>query len=151
MPNMFDHIAASAPLSKHGIKPEGLIARAVDRVFRYDFFVSYSHGDGMRLPQRIEERLEQSGFSVFLDQMEYIAGDGLRWETRREVVKSREILMIGRPSAQKSEWIKRGFDVAVAHGKIAVIVNLSGAAEAAPEDAALATITPVPPDSLSVP
>lgn len=64
MPGMFDHIAASAPVSKHGIKPEGLIARAVDWIFGYDFIVSCSHGDGMQLPQRIKKRLEQAGFRL---------------------------------------------------------------------------------------
>jgi hypothetical protein len=149
MLDMFDHIAAPAPLSKHGIKPEGLISRAVDWIFGHDF-VSYSYGDGMRLPQAIKERLEQAGFSVFLDQTEYIAGDCLRRETRRQGVKSRKILMIGRPGPLKSEWVKREVDAALAHGKIAVIVNLSGAAEAAQEDAALATMARVRPDSLSV-
>jgi hypothetical protein len=68
---MPDPIAAPAPLSIHGIRPEGLIARAVDWIFGYNFFISYSHGDGMRLPRRIKERLEQAGFRVFLDQTEY--------------------------------------------------------------------------------
>src|SRR5262245_40082357 len=40
-------IAATTPLSDRGLKREGLIARAVDWVFGYDFFISYSHGDGM--------------------------------------------------------------------------------------------------------
>jgi tetratricopeptide (TPR) repeat protein len=140
MPDMPDHIAAPAPLSNHGIKREGLIARAVDWVFGYDFFVSYSHGDGMRLPRRIKERLDQAGFRVFLDQTEYVAGDDLRRETRRQVVKSRKIVVIGRPGALKSDWVRREVDVALAHGKIPVIVNLNGAVEAAPENAALATM-----------
>src|SRR4051794_30955712 len=80
MPDM-SHIAAPMPLSDSAIKPEGLVARAVDWVFGYDFFVSYSHGDGMRLPRRIKDRLEQAGFRVFLDQTEYVAGDDLRRET----------------------------------------------------------------------
>src|SRR6266481_6135929 len=112
MPDMFDHIAAPAPLSKDGIKREGLITRAVDWIFGHDFFVSDSHGDGMRLPQRIKERLEQAGFSVFLDQTEYIDGDGFRQETRRQVVKSRKNLMIGRSGALRSEWVKREVDAA---------------------------------------
>src|SRR5262245_41727947 len=38
-------------------KKEGLITRAVDWVFGYDFFISYSHGDGPKLPLRLKERL----------------------------------------------------------------------------------------------
>jgi hypothetical protein len=78
------------------IKAEGLIARVVDRVFGYDFFLSYSHGDGMRLPRRLKERLERAGFRVFLDQTEYVAGADLRRETRRQVLKSKKIVVIGR-------------------------------------------------------
>jgi tetratricopeptide (TPR) repeat protein len=140
MPDMPDHIAALAPMSNQGISREGVIARAVDWVFGYDFFISYSHGDGMRLPRRIKERLEQAGFRVFLDQTEYVAGDDLRRETRRQVVKSRKIVVIGRPAALRSEWVRREVDVALAHGKIPVIVNLNGAVEAAPEEAALAAM-----------
>jgi tetratricopeptide (TPR) repeat protein len=134
------HIAATTPLSDRGLKREGLIARAVDWVFGYDFFISYSHGDGMRLPRRLKERLEQAGFRVFLDQTEYVAGADLRRETRRQVVKSRKLVVIGRPGALRSEWVRREVDVALAHGKIPVIVNLNGAVEAAPADAALATM-----------
>ena len=59
------------------LKPDGLITRAVDWVFGYDFFISYNHGDGMRLPRRLRERLEHAGFRVFLDQTEYVAGEDL--------------------------------------------------------------------------
>jgi TIR domain len=127
MYDLFDHIAAPAPLSNHGIESEGLIARAVDSVFTYDLFIPYRNADGMRLPRRIKERLEQADFSVFLDQTEYAAGDDLRQVTRRQIVKSRKILMIDRRGALKSEWVKREVDVALAHGEIPVIVNLSGA------------------------
>src|SRR5215475_12006375 len=117
MRDMLDDVGAATPPSTLGIKPEDLIARAVDWVFGYDFFISYSHGDGMRLPRRIKERLEQAGFRVFLDQTEYVAGDDLRRETRRQVVKSRKIVVIGRPAALRSEWVRREVDVALAHGK----------------------------------
>jgi tetratricopeptide (TPR) repeat protein len=131
---------ARLAISNDGIKAEGLIARTVDWVFGYDFFISYSHGDGMRLPRRLKERLEHAGFRVFLDQTEYVAGADLRRETRRQVVKSRKIVVIGRAGALKSEWVKREVDVALAHDKIPVILNLNGAVEAAPPDAILATM-----------
>src|SRR5260370_22571482 len=63
-------VSSVAPLSisNDAIKSDGLITGVVDWVFGYDFFLSYSHGDGMRLPRRLKERLEQAGFRVFLDQ-----------------------------------------------------------------------------------
>src|SRR5215831_1925169 len=124
-------VSSIAPLaiSNDGIKAEGLLARTVDWVFGYDFFISYSHGDGMRFPRRVKERLEQAGFRVFLDQTEYVAGADLRRETRRQVAKSRKIVVIGRPGAL-NRMGRREVDVALAHGKIPVIVNLNGAVEA---------------------
>jgi tetratricopeptide (TPR) repeat protein len=49
-------------------------------------------------------------------------------------------VVIGRPAALRSEWVRREVEVALAHGKIPVIVNLNGAVEAAPEEAALAAM-----------
>ena len=121
-------------------KRESFIGRAVDGIFGYDFFLSYSHGDGMMLPRRLKERLEQAGFHVFLDQTEYVAGLDLRRETRRQVVKSRKIVVIARARALRSEWVAREVEVALAHGKVPVIVSVNGAVETAPEDAALATM-----------
>jgi tetratricopeptide (TPR) repeat protein len=128
------------PISDDGIKTDGLIGRSVDWVFGYDFFISYSHGDGMRLPRCIKERLEHAGFRIFLDQTEYVAGEDLRRETRRQVVKSRKIVIVARAGALKSEWVKREVDVALDYGKIPVILNVNGAVEAAPHDATLATM-----------
>lgn len=62
---------------------EDLTQRAVDWVFGYDFFLSYSHGDGACYPRKLKDRLAKLGFRVFLDQTEYVAGIDLRRETRR--------------------------------------------------------------------
>lgn len=131
---------APSPTPDENHKRNGLIARTVDWVFGYDFFLSYNHGDGLRLPRRIKERLDQAGFRVFLDQTEYVAGADLRRETRRQVVKSRKIVVVGRYGALKSEWVKREVEVALTEGKIPVILNVNNAVETAPADAALATM-----------
>jgi tetratricopeptide (TPR) repeat protein len=125
-------------VSSGEIKKEGLITRAVDWVFGYDFFISYNHGDGPKLPFGLKERLTQAGFRVFLDQTEYVAGLDLRRETRRQVSKSRKLVVVARAGALRSQWVKREVDVALAQGKIPVIVNVNGAVEAA-QDSALAT------------
>jgi tetratricopeptide (TPR) repeat protein len=127
-------------MSDKRAKAEGLITRVVDRVFGYDFFLSYSRADGMRLPHRLKERLEQAGFRVFLDQTEYVAGADLRRETRRQVLKSRKIVVIARAGAFRSEWVKREVAVALANGVVPVILNLNGAFEAAASDAPLAVM-----------
>jgi tetratricopeptide (TPR) repeat protein len=120
------------------IKKERLITRAVDWVFGYDFFISYNHSDGPKLPFRLKERLAEAGFRVFLDQTEYVAGLDLRRETRRQVAKSRKLVVIARAGALRSEWVKREVDVALAQGKIPIMVNVNGAAEVT-QGSALAT------------
>jgi WD40 repeat protein len=135
-----DSTPAGRPVvSTEEIRKDGLVARAVDWVFGYDFFISYNHGDGPKLPLYLKERLTQAGFRVFLDQTEYVAGLDLRRETRRQVVKSRKLVVIARPGALRSVWVKREVDVAFGHGKIPIIVNVNGAIEAA-QDSALAAM-----------
>ena len=124
--------------SEEPVKAENLMTQLVDRVFGYDFFLSYSRSDGMHLPQRLKERLESAGFRVFLDQTEYVAGTDLRRETRRQVLKSRKIVVIGRPGAFRSEWVKREIAAAVSGDVNPVILDLNDALAAAPADAPLA-------------
>jgi hypothetical protein len=126
------------PIVETETNREGLLTHAVDWVFGYDFFLSYSHGDGTRLPQFLKERLAQIGFRVFLDQTEFVAGMDLPRETRRHIAKSRKLVVIGRPGALQSEWVKREVDVALAQGKIPVVIDVNRAVEAA-RDTALAS------------
>ena len=116
------------------------VERAVDWLFGYDFFISYSQRDGLHLPREIRKRLQQAGFRVFLDQTEYVAGLDLRKETRRQVLKSRKLVIIGRPAALKSEWVKREVDVALSAEKTPVLVDINDAVAAAPIDANLAVM-----------
>ncbi|TBB38505.1 TIR domain-containing protein [Rhizobium ruizarguesonis] len=119
---------------------DSFVSRLVDWVFGFDFFLSYNHGDGKNYPGQLKRRLEMGGFRVFLDQTEYVAGLDLRRETRRQVRRSRKLVVVGRAGALKSPWVKREVDVALADGKIPVIININGAMEAAAGDAALAAI-----------
>lgn len=121
-------------------RKESILQRAVDWVFGYDFFLSYSHGDGQSYPRELKERLEQAGFRIFLDQTEYVAGMDLRRETKRQVTKSRRIVVIGRERALKSEWVKREVDVALACNKTPVIIDINGAVEAAGNDSQIAKL-----------
>ncbi len=119
---------------------EKRLIRIVDWFFGYDYFISYNHGDGLKLPARLQERLTDIGFRVFLDQTDYVPGIDLRRETRRQVLKSKTIVLIGRPGALRSEWVKREVDVALAAGKTPVVLNINNSVEAAPPEAAVAAI-----------
>lgn len=124
---------------KHAF-PRGPLERTVDWVFGYDFFVSYSHDDGFRLPRQLAALLKEAGFRVFLDQTEYFAGIDLGRETRRQVRNSRKIVILGRPSALKSKWVLREAETALESGKIPIIIDVNDAVELAPPDAKLARL-----------
>ena len=119
---------------------EGLFKRSVDAIFGYDFFLSYSHSDGKAYPRQLKQRLEAAGFKVFLDQTEYVAGDSLVRETRRQVRKSRKIIIIARPAALRSEWVRREVEAGLDDGKIPVILNINRAVETTDPSARLATM-----------
>ncbi len=119
-------------------RPPGLLQRLADYLFGYDFFLSYSHGDGTNYPRQLCQSLQKAGFSVFLDQSDYVPGLDLRRETRRQVRKSKTLVVVARPRALKSEWVKREVDAALAQGHTPVIINVNRSVEAAPPDALLA-------------
>jgi WD40 repeat protein len=102
---------------------------ALDFVFGYDFFISHSHGDGNDYPKRLQERLQQVGFKVFLDLSGYAPGMDLPRETIRQVKKSRRLLVVARRAALASEWVKREVEVALSQGHIPVIININSAIE----------------------
>jgi tetratricopeptide (TPR) repeat protein len=116
------------------------LARAVDFVFGYDFFISYSHDDGKNLPALLQGRLEESGFRVFLDQSGYVVGTDLRRETGRQVRKSRKLVVLARPRALVSTWVKREVDEAVAAGGVPVMVDINTSMALAAPDAVLAAL-----------
>jgi WD40 repeat protein len=119
------------------IPRESMIQRAVDWIFGYDFFISYSHRDGLGYPRHLKERLGQIGFKVFLDQTEFTPGIELRREARRQVAKSSKLVVIGRSFALKSAWVLREVQLALSFGKTPVIIDVNRAVETADERADL--------------
>lgn len=88
----------------------------------------------------LKARLEQVGFRVFLDQTEYVPGVDLRRETLRQVKKSRKLVVVGRPSALRSKWVKREVDLSLQSGKTPVLINVNHAVECAEPDAGVAAM-----------
>ena len=123
---------------KSAFRVAGLLLLGVDWVFGYDFFISYSHADGKNYPRRLKERLEKAGFRAFFDQTDYVPGADLPVETRRQVRKSRSLVVIGRSAALSSPWVQREVDAVLAQGRRPIIVDVNGAVEAAPETASVA-------------
>src|ERR1700730_15565005 len=106
-----------------------VLRRIVDFVFGYDFFISYSQQDGLGYPFELKARLESAGFKDFLDRSEYVAGIDLRNESRRHVTKSAKVVVVGRPAAFKAPWVRREVDIALAHRKIPILINVNRAFE----------------------
>ena len=58
-----------------GTRRRGLWRRALDFVFGYDFFISYSWEDGKVYASALARRLEAAGFEAFLDRKHFATGD----------------------------------------------------------------------------
>lgn len=111
-----------------------------DWFFGYDYFISYAHKDGNRYPNALRDILARSGFKVFLDETGYVPGTDLRRETRRMVKRSRQIIIVGRPSALSSKWVQREVEVALKHNKVPIIIDVNGSVESASSAAAVAEL-----------
>ena len=116
---------SKSPKRSISVNKQGVVSKFNDWIFGYDFFISYSHKDGMTLPQELETRLEEAGFNVFLDQSEYAPGMDLRRETRRQVRKSKHIVVLLRPNALHSSWVFKEVESAIAHNRIPILVDVN--------------------------
>ena len=96
-------------------------------MFGYDYFISYSHADGMEYPAGLAARLEQSGFRVFLDSSDYHAGDDLMAGTRQRVQMSTYLVLVAGPHALRSVWVLRELQSHVGAGRPPIVINLNHA------------------------
>lgn len=126
MSNPGDGAGASRPVRRRP-PPSGWLRALLDRLFGYDYFISYAHDDGTIYPRRLRDRLEQSGFRAFLDTTGYVAGDDLRAGTHRRVRMSTYLVVVARPHALRSVWVKRELQTYLAAGRVPVVLNINGA------------------------
>jgi WD40 repeat protein len=98
--------------------------RAIDFVFGYDFFISYAHDDGTVYPEKLLTRLTALGYRVFLDRVGYVAGDDLHSGTRRRVTTSRYMIVIARPEAMASDWVREEIGVCLSAKRTPIIVDI---------------------------
>jgi len=80
-------------MTEPSYRGRSLLDRGIDALIGYDYFISYSHRDGMSYPAQLRAELELHGFKVFLDQTEYVAGIDLRRETWRQIRKSKKVVV----------------------------------------------------------
>jgi WD40 repeat protein len=106
--------------------PAAFLGWLSDRLFGYDVFVSYAWKDGPLYPAELAKRLQASGYKVFLDKLEYVAGTPLRQATRRRVRMSRMLVVVLRPNAVQSEWVLREVREALDAGRKPVLIDVNG-------------------------
>lgn len=85
-----------------------LLSFLTDKVWGFDFFISYAHADGRAYANSLRDQLVKRGYSVFLDTQDgFRAGDSLRTMTRRRVRHSTYLIILGRPFAlSRSPWVR---------------------------------------------
>lgn len=98
--------------------------RFLDRLFGYDYFISYAHKDGLEYPVRLAELLTATGYSVFLDQTEFAVGDELDAETRRRIRMSSYLIVLAGPAAVESEWVQKEVEQFLDTGRTPIVVKL---------------------------
>ena len=102
------------------------LRRIFDAVFGYDFFISYSWGDGGVYATALRRRLEAQGFQVFLDREHYASGDDWKqvgaWTLRR----TGQLVLVGTPGALTSQPVARELDIFAATGRRIVPIDFGG-------------------------
>ena len=105
----------------------GRLRGLLDWLFGYDYFISYGHQDGKNYPQKLEERLRSLRYRVFLDSKIYKAGDDLSQATVRRVSMSTYLLIVARPKALNSEWVRRELQVCEDRRRTPVVLDINNA------------------------
>ena len=81
---------------------QNIVGRLVDVIFGYNFFVSYTWGDGSKYAHSLYEKLKAQGFTVFLDEEEYARGDNWTLLGRRALKKTRQLVLVATPRVHES-------------------------------------------------
>jgi len=119
-----------------------LSRRVLDRIFGYDFFISYTWSDGGAYAKALAERLEVEGFEVFLDRSEYASGDDWKkvgaWTLRR----TGQLILVGSPAALRSVPVLREVTIFSKTGRRIVPIDFAGSLEWKEAGSALAEYVP---------
>ena len=108
--------------------------KLADFLFGFDYFVSYAHADGRNYARELSKRLEAAGFSVFLDERVYVAGDDLQIATRRRIRMSKKLVVIVRENVLASDWVRKEIEVSLASGHVPIAIDINDTLARAPDD-----------------
>lgn len=81
--------------------------RLLDRIFGFDFFISYSWNDGGTYARNLALVLEKEGFEVFLDREDYSSGDNWKEVGRWTLSRTSQLILIATNGALHSKPVER--------------------------------------------
>jgi hypothetical protein len=96
-----------------------LVQRALDAIFGYDFFISYTRWDGGKdYAEALARRLKGAGFQIFFDSDEYAMGDDWKVEGRWALRRTSRLILVASPEALSSLATWRPFAFGTWHGAL---------------------------------
>lgn len=98
----------------------------IDRLFGYDFFLSYSHSDGQNYVRALKKALEARRFRICVDLSEFSVGDSIGEITQRRLKMSRRLVLVCRPGAVVSRYVRQEVETFVALGRRPITVDWNG-------------------------
>jgi tetratricopeptide (TPR) repeat protein len=117
MPNASQ--SGNPPLSAR----RGFFHRVKDRLWGYDFFISYEWGTGNRYAVALAQRLRDRGFDVFLDRAEYAMGDDWKTEGHRALWNTQRLIVIAtREAVTRSKPVEREVEIFTARSNHVILI-----------------------------
>lgn len=119
-----------------------LSRRALDKIFGFDFFISYAWSDGAAYAKALAGLLQADGFEVFLDRIEYASGDDWKkvgaWTLRR----TGQLLLVGSPAAIRSDPVVREVEIFSKTARRIVPIEFAGSLDWTQTDSRLSLYLP---------
>src|SRR5262249_9849501 len=108
---------------------------AWQRLFGYDFFVSYAWLDGRHYAETLVEQLtRRHGYHCFLDDREMGGGDAWRASVRRALGRSSVLVLVASPAALESDNVIGEIESFSQRRHPIVPIDLAGCVETLPHD-----------------
>jgi hypothetical protein len=120
-------------------RPRGL-ARWLDRLSGFDFFISYAHADAPDYAEALCAALTEQGFRAFLDKQVYVAGDELGSATLRRIEASSKLIVLIGPRALDSHWVLQEVRTAIDLNRPVIAIDPLGGLSEAQDNSELARL-----------
>ena len=114
-------------------KPK-IVDRWLDRVFGFDWFISYAHEDGRIYAHQLESQLRKNGYTCFIDHRELPVGEALDKNIRRAIHKASALIVIGSPAALHSAWVLKEVTTFSERNRPICPIDIGKCLDAAPAD-----------------